>query len=630
MGAPPDLSLYPDQPGIYLYKDAAGKILYVGKARSVRKRLASYFNAGPKHPKTEALLVDFASIDTVVAKTESEALALENAFIKKHRPRYNVLLRDDKTYPYIKVTTGEAWPRALVTRKVLKDGHTYFGPFLPARTCRGAMKMVQRMFQIRTCRIEIDGKLPRPCLYYDMHACLGPCVAGLTTPEAYADAVEDVLLFLSGRNEELRPRLEEKMRAAAEGENFEMAAAYRDCLRTVEELAEKQRVQSLSGEDVDVFGEFLDGGNLGDIRSSSSAEARSSIRASTSGKGSASPDPEEFWVALLSQYYDSVGPTLPAAGGAPPRRSPGRGAGADRDVALRAARRRASSIQTPRRGAAFDRVRIARDNARQNHLRRFRRVRERGEKATLALARALELPARPSRIECFDISHFQGAQTYASCVVFVDGEPKKDEYRLFRIDRPGVDDFASISEAVTRRYARAKEEDRPLPDLLLIDGGKGQLSAALAALDRLGIEMPAAGLAKREEEVFVPGRSAPIVLPRTNAGLKLLQRARDEAHRFGLKSHRRARGKSALESPLLGIPGIGPVRVRTLLASFGGAEAVLAASEEALDGRGGKGGRGPDRALAHGRALNPRGQKPSRCYTLHHAWSSSARTVAAA
>jgi len=586
VGTPPDLSLYPAQPGIYLYKDAAGKILYVGKARSIRKRVASYFLAGPKHPRTEALLAEFASIDTVVSKTESEALALENAFIKRNRPRYNILLRDDKTYPYIKVTTGEAWPRAFVTRKVLKDGHSYFGPFLPPRTCRGAMKMVQRMFQVRTCRIEIDGKLPRPCLYYDMHACLAPCVSGLTTAEAYAEAVQDVLLFLSGRNEELRPRLEEKMKAAAEAESYEMAAAYRDCLRTVEELAEKQRVQSVSGEDVDVFGEFLDDGNLAVsilfVRGGTVLDSREYF-----WERIGDPEPEEFWVALLSQYYDTVAGTfLPKEVHLPVDVS---------DEALEPleawlTERRGSrvAIRTPRRGAAFDRVRIARDNARQNHVRRFRRVRERGEKATLALARALELPARPVRIECFDISHLQGAETYASCVVFVDGEPKKDEYRLFRIERPGIDDFASISEAVTRRYARAAEEGRALPDLLLIDGGKGQLSAALAALDRIGVEMPAAGLAKREEEIFVPGRSAPIVLPRTNAGLKLLQRARDEAHRFGLKSHRRARGKRALESPLLAVPGLGPSRVRTLLSAFGGAEAVLAASEDAIAAVSGK------------------------------------------
>jgi excinuclease ABC subunit C len=586
VGAPPDLSLYPDQPGIYLYKDAAGKILYVGKARSIRKRLASYFSAGPKHPKTEALLAEFASISTVVAKTESEALALENAFIKRNRPRYNILLRDDKTYPYIKVTTGEAWPRAFVTRKVLKDGHSYFGPFLPARTCRGAMKMVQRMFQIRTCRIEIDGKLPRPCLYYDMHACLAPCVSGLTTAEAYAEAVQDVLLFLSGRNEELTPRLEERMKNAAETENYEMAAAYRDCLRTVEELAEKQRVQSVSGEDVDVLGDFFDGGNLAIsvllVRGGVVLDSRE-----YDWEGIGDVPPEEFWVSLLSQYYDAVASSFLPREVHLPVDLPDE---ALEPIEAWLSERRGSKvfIKTPQRGAAFDRVRIARDNARQNHLRRFRRARERGEKATLALARALELPSRPARIECFDISHLQGAETYASCVVFVDGEPKKDEYRLFRIERPGIDDFASISEAVTRRYARAAEEGRALPDLLLIDGGKGQLSAALAALDRIGIEMPAAGLAKREEEVFVPGRSAPILLPRANAGLKLLQRARDEAHRFGLKSHRRARGRRALESPLLAVPGLGPSRVKTLLSAFGGAEAVLAASEEAIAAVSGK------------------------------------------
>ncbi len=584
MGAPPDLSLYPDQPGIYLYKDAKGKILYVGKARSIRKRLASYFNAGPKHPKTEALLGDFVSIDTVIAKSESEALALENSYIKKHKPRYNVLLRDDKTYPYIKVTTGEAWPRAFVTRRVLKDGHSTFGPFIPARTCRGAMKMVQRMFQIRTCRIEIDGKLPRPCLYHDMHACLGPCVAGLTTRAAYAEAVRDVILFLSGRNEELKPRLEEKMRAAADAESFEMAAAYRDCLRTVEELAEKQRVQYVSGEDLDVFGDFSDGGNVAAsvlfVRGGVVLDSREYFWEKLGDVPA-----EEFWVSLLSQFYDAT-TFLP------------------RDVLLPVdlpdeslepieawlTERKGSrvTIKTPRRGAAFERVQIARDNARQNHLRRFRRARESGEKATLALAKALDLDRRPSRIECFDISHLSGSETYASCVVFLDGEPAKDEYRLFRIDRPGIDDFASIAEAVSRRYARAVAEGRPLPDLLLIDGGKGQLSAALAALDRIGIGMPAAGLAKREEQVFVPGRSAPIVLARTNAGLKLLQRARDEAHRFGLKTHRRARGKRALESPLLAIPGLGPARVKTLLSAFGGADAVLAATNEALAAVAGK------------------------------------------
>ncbi|HUM03233.1 MAG TPA: excinuclease ABC subunit UvrC [Thermoanaerobaculia bacterium] len=578
MGAAPDLSAYPDQPGIYLFKDGKGRILYVGKARSIRKRLASYFTAGPKHPKTEALVAEFASIDTVVANTEGEALGLENAFIKRHKPRYNICLRDDKTYPYIKVTTGEEWPRAHVTRRVLKDGHSYFGPYFPGRTCRGAMRMVQRMFQIRTCRIEIDGRLPRPCLYYDMHACLGPCVASLTTKAAYDDAVKDVLLFLSGRNEELSPRLEAKMEEAAAAENFEMAAAYRDCLRTVGELAEKQRVQSLAGEDVDVFGEFLDGGNLAVslllVRGGAVLDSREYY-----WEGIGDPDPEEFWVALLSQYYDTT-TFLPKEIHLPAELPPD----ALEPVESWLSERRGSrvAIRTPQRGAAFDRVKIARDNARQNHLRRFRKAREAGEKATLALARALDLDRRPSRIECFDVSHLQGTETYASCVVFLDGEPAKDEYRLFRIEAARPDDFASISEAVTRRYARARDAGSPLPDLLLVDGGKGQLAAALSALDRLGLDLPAAGLAKRQEEIFVPGRSAALVLPRRSAALKLVQRARDEAHRFGLRSHRRARGRRALESPLLGVPGLGPARVRRLLSAFGGAEAVLAASEEAL------------------------------------------------
>ncbi len=584
MGAPPDLSSYPDQPGIYLYRDAKGKILYVGKARSIRKRLASYFVAGLKHPKTEALLAEFETIDTVVANTESEALALENAFIKKHKPRYNILLRDDKTYPYIKVTTGEEWPRAYVTRRVLKDGHSYFGPFLPARTCRGAMKMVQRMFQIRTCRIEIDGNLPRPCLYYDMHACLGPCVASLTTKAAYDEAVRDVLLFLSGRNDELAVRLRAKMDAAAEAEGFEMAAAYRDGLRTVEELAQKQRVQSLAGEDVDVFGDFIDGGNLAVsvlyVRGGTVLDTRELF-----WEGIGDVDPEEFWVALLSQYYDAT-TFLPREIHLPDEVPVE--ALAPLETWLSERRGSRVEIRTPKRGAAFDRVRIARDNARTSHVRRFRTVREAGEKATLALARALDLDHRPERIECFDISHLQGTDTYASCVVFVDGKPAKGEYRAFRIDRPVPDDFASIAEAVTRRYERRRSEGGTLPDLLVIDGGKGQLSAALAALDRIGIEIPAVGLAKREEEVFVPGRSLPLVLPRRHAGLKLLQRARDEAHRFGLKHHRRARTRRTLTSPLLEVPGLGPATARRLLAVFGNDEAVLAATPQALAAAGGK------------------------------------------
>ena len=584
MSVVPDLSTYPDQPGIYIYRNPAGKVLYVGKARSIRKRLASYFGAGPKHPKTEALLQEFRTIDTVVTTNEMEALALENLFIKKHQPRYNICLKEDKTYPYIKVTTGETWPRAFVTRRFQRDGHTYFGPYLPARTCNGAMKMVTRLFQIRTCRIEIDGKLPRPCLYYDMHACLGPCVQGLTTKAAYDDAVADVLLFLGGKNGELHQRLEGKMGAAAEGENFEMAAAYRDCLRTIDELAQKQRVHLTSDEDVDVFGEFSDGGNLAVVllvvRGGQLLDSRSFFFERIGDVA-----PEEFWPSLLQQYYDTT-TFLPREVHLPVEL--GQEELEPVEAWLSGRREAKVTVRHPQRGASFDRLRIARENARENHVRRFRRTREAGEKATLALARALGLDRRPARIECFDISHFQGAETYASCVVFVDGQPSKGDYRAFRIDRPVPDDFASIAEAVSRRYARVREEGGPMPDLLLIDGGKGQLSAALGALDRLGVEMPAAGIAKREEHLYVPGRSAPVVLPRRDAGLRLVQRARDEAHRFGLRHHRAARGRSATKSPLLAIPGIGPGTVKVLLTNFGGAEAVLAATAEALAAVSGK------------------------------------------
>lgn len=580
----PDLSTYPDQPGIYLFKDARGKILYVGKGRSIRKRLASYFGAGPKHPKTEALLADFATVDTVVANTESEALALENAFIKKNRPRYNVLLRDDKTYPYIKVTTGEKWPRALVTRRYQKDGHSYFGPFLPARTCRGAMKMVQRLFQIRTCLIEIDGSLPRPCLYHDMGACLGPCVARLTTKIAYDDAVSDVLLFLSGRNDELVVRLEEKMAASAERENFETAAVYRDCLRTVREMAAKQQVQLLSGEDVDVWGDFSDGGNVSVVlllvRGGTVLDGREYY-----WEGLGEVDPDEFWAALLSQYYDAT-TFLPQEIHLPTDVSAEAAEPIERWLAER--KRSKVKIRTPRRGASFDRVAIARDNARENHGRRFRTAREAGEKATLALAKALGLDHRPARIECFDVSHFQGSGTYVSCVVFVDGEPATGEYRAFHDGRTTPDDFASIAEAVTRRYSRVREKGGTPPDLVLIDGGKGQLSAALSALDRIGVDLPAAALAKREEEIFLPGRKSPVLLPRRSPALRLLQRARDEAHRFCLKHHRRSRSKVALRSPLLEVRGLGPTAVRSLLTVFGGVDAVFAATPEALAAAAGK------------------------------------------
>ncbi len=555
----------PDAPGVYLFKGPKGKILYVGKARSLKKRVASYFTRGPESSKTDALLRAFNDVETIVTNTELEALLLENTLIKKHRPRYNICLRDDKTYPYIKVTTGEPWPRALVTRRVQDDGHSYFGPFWGG-LARRIMRMITRHFQIRTCSIEIDGKLPRPCLYFDLHACLGPCVAGLTTREAYADAVRDVILFLQGRNRELVPRLETKMNEAAALENYEMAAAYRDAVRTVQDVAERQLVQSMKGESTDVFGFFESGGDVSVcllvVRGGALQDRREFFF-----EKSEEVHPAAFFEAFLPQFYD-VNPFLPDEVHLPVEISnPGL-----LEQFLLARRGAKVAVRVPRRGAGVDRVELANTNAQERHRVRFRRVGGEDALGVERLARVLDLAVPPRRIEGFDISHLQGTDSVASVVVFEDGKPKKSDYRLFGIAAQSLlapDDFKSMAEAVERRYRRVREEGGPMPDLVLVDGGRGQLQAALAALDRLGIELPVVGLAKREEEIWAPGRSQPIRLAGKDPALKLIQRLRDEAHRFAITRHRGRRSKRMRETSLTDIPGVGPTRARILLRRFG-------------------------------------------------------------
>jgi excinuclease ABC subunit C len=567
----------PDAPGIYLFRNARNKILYVGKALSLKKRVSSYFHkAGVS--KTQALMAEQASLETIVTRTELEALLLENQLIKKHHPRYNICLRDDKTYPYIKVTTGEPWPRALVTRRVLDDGHSYFGPYWGGLV-RRTMKMITKHFQIRTCRIEIDGRLPRPCLYYDMHACLGPCVAGLTTKERYDEAVADVILFLQGKNVELKKSLKEKMEEAAAAENFEMAAAYRDSLRTVEEVAEGQVVQRMTGEDADAWGYHEEDGDVAVqvliVRGGTILDRREYFF-----EGSGAADPGEFLEALLPQFYDKTS-FLPDEVHVPAD-LPGR-----RLIEEYLSARKGShvTVRRPQRGPARERLEMADANARSRHAARFRRLRTEEEEAAARLSKHLGLGLPARRIEGFDISHTQGTNSYASLVVFEAGRPRKAEYRLFKIESQALlapDDFASMAEAVRRRYSRLQEEGKPLPDLVLVDGGAGQLSAALTALDRLGISLPAAGLAKKEEEIFVPGRREPLRLPRRDPALKLVQRIRDEAHRFAITRHRKARGRQALRSGLLEIPGVGPARARALLRHFGSVERLRGAEREAV------------------------------------------------
>jgi excinuclease ABC subunit C len=569
----------PDAPGVYLFKDRRGRLLYVGKARSLRKRVASYFVRGPEATKTEALLDSFADLETIVTNTELEALLLENSLIKKHRPRYNICLRDDKTYPYIKITTGEEWPRALVTRRVVEDGHSYFGPFWGG-LARRIMRMITRHFQIRTCTIEIDGTLPRPCLYFDLHACLGPCVAGLTTKAAYDEAVRDVVLFLQGRNKELVASLEKKMLQASNGENFEMAAAYRDALRTVEDVSEHQVVHSLKGESVDVFGFFEAGGDAAVcilvVRAGVIQDRREFFF-----EKSEEVDPAAFLDAFLPQFYDS-NPFLPAEVHLPVGVSdPGL-----LEEFLASRRGSKVSVRVPRRGPARERLELAQDNARERHKVRFRRMGGEGALGVERLARVLDLPVPPRRIEAFDISHLQGTDSIASLVVFEDGKPKKSDYRLFGIASQELlapDDFRSMAEAVERRYRRLRDEGAAMPDLVLVDGGRGQLQAALTALDRVGVEMPVVGLAKREEEIWVPERPDPIRLSRKDPALQLIQRVRDEAHRFAITRHRGRRSKRMRETSLMEIPGIGPTRARILLRRFGSISGLAAADPKEIE-----------------------------------------------
>jgi excinuclease ABC subunit C len=440
--------------------------------------------------------------------------------------------------------------------------------------------MITRHFQIRTCTIEIDGTLPRPCLYYDLHACLGPCVAGLTTKAAYDEAVRDVVLFLQGRNKELLASLEGKMLQASSEENFEMAAAYRDALRTVEDVSEHQVVHSLKGESVDVFGFFESGGDVAVcvlvVRGGVIQDRREFFF-----EKAEEVDPTVFLDAFLPQFYDA-NPFLPAEVHLPVEIP-------DPDLleAFLASRRNAKvAVRVPRRGPARERLELAQDNARERHKVRFRRMGGEGALGVERLARVLELPVPPRRIEAFDISHLQGTDSIASLVVFEDGRPKKSDYRLFGIASQQLlapDDFRSMAEAVERRYRKLRDESTTMPDLVLVDGGRGQLQAALTALDRLGVELPVVGLAKREEEIWVPGRPDPIKLSRKDPALQLIQRVRDEAHRFAITRHRGRRSKRMRETSLMEIPGIGPTRARILLRRFGSLSGLAAADPKEVE-----------------------------------------------
>jgi excinuclease ABC subunit C len=566
----------PDVPGIYLFVDGEGRTLYVGKAKSLRRRVGSYL-ARELEPRLANMIAEAVDVEHVLAGSEREALLLENNFIKQRKPRYNVLLRDDKTYPYLKLT-AEAWPRLVFTRRVRDDGAQYFGPYLPGGLARRAIRLTQQLFGIRVCSIEIDGRLPRPCLYWDMKRCLGPCVDGLTTREDYDRAVAGARLFLAGKIDPLVRGLKADMLAASDALDFERAARLRDLIADVERQRERAALSSVEGEDADLFGVAIHG-----------RQAAVSILVMRGGQ--VLDRRELFWEGheglaaagllseLLPQVYDRTA-FLPEEIHLPVEIEGGEAL----ESWLSERKGRRVHLRYPARGPKAERLRRAALDAESAFRRRFRSGAAEDGGAS-ELAATLELPEAPRWIEGFDISNTQGTETVASLVAWREGKMRKGDYRTFNIrGLAGPDDFRAIEQAVERRYRRLLDEEGGLlPDLILIDGGRGQLNAALAALARLGLEdLAVVALAKREEEIYRPGSPEPLRLPRSDSGLQLLQRIRDEAHRFAVSRHRARRSKRSLKSLLDDVAGVGPVRRRRLLTRFGTVDGLRCASAEEL------------------------------------------------
>ncbi|MBL8135887.1 MAG: excinuclease ABC subunit UvrC [Acidobacteria bacterium] len=583
------ISRLPEQPGVYLYGNAAGETIYVGKARALRDRVRSYLAARGSSPKTDALLDEVAALEVIVTDSVVEALALENNLIKQRAPRYNILLRDDKSYPYLRLTLSEAFPRVLVARQVARDGDLYAGPFLPASLARRTIGLGHKLFGLRSCNEVITGKRARPCLEYDIKRCLAPCVDTVCSPERYQRAVDDMRLLLEGRVDELAADLEARMRAAAGAERFEEAAQQRDAMRVVQAVgARQQKMATPALGDRDVFGVAV--GPAGAvIQVFQVRRGRVVERVTLQGvEGDAAESAGALVAAALQQFYEEH---------EPPREVdlPVDIDDADMTEAWLSSRAgRRVSLLVPQRG---DRRRLV-DLAVRNAEVAVRGAAAPGGDAFAALdglRQALSLAGLPRRIECFDISTLQGSETVASLVVCEDGRMAKGEYRKFRVKGAGngasetegsgrfLNDFAAMAQVVHRRFSRLVEAGGPFPDLLVIDGGRGQLDAAYGALERLGLaNLVAVGLAKREELVVTRDADTPVAFERTSPALRLLQQIRDEAHRFAVTFHRTARSQRDFGSDLDTIPGVGPRRRRQLLTRFGSLAGVRRATREDL------------------------------------------------
>jgi len=569
----------PPQPGVYLYKNAHGEVLYVGKAKNLRNRVRSYFSEERlADSKTGSLIREACDIEYVLVDNEKEALALENNLIKRWKPRFNVLLRDDKSYPYIKLT-NEKFPRVYVTRRLRKDGAKYYGPYFPANLAHRLVHFIHRHFGVPSCKVDLTRNHTHPCLEFHIHRCLGPCVAGLTTEEEYARAVQEVKLFLEGRHRDLIADLRERMADAAQRMEFERAAALRDLIGTVEEVEQRQKMASASGEDADILAFYaeppLAAVNLFHMRGGRIVDRREFF-----WEDLEEFQPGEFLSSLLQQLYLDQ-EYIPAAIHVPVDFE-------DREALealLSEKRGRKVEIHTPVRGQKRAMLALAETNARHSFEARFRVRRPPAKAIQEALQAALDLPAPPQRIECFDVSHIQGTDQVASLVVWEDGKMKKSDYRKFLIRTvEGSDDFAAMREVITRRYSRLLAEGKRQPSLVLVDGGVGQLHAAAEALETLGLgNQPLAAIAKREEVIYVLGHEdEPVKLDRHSPVLHLIQLIRDEAHRFAVTFHRTRRAATRLVSELSEIKGVGPRTVEKLLKHFGSVEQVRRASEDQL------------------------------------------------
>ncbi|MCM8747671.1 excinuclease ABC subunit UvrC [Thermomicrobiaceae bacterium CFH 74404] len=573
-------------PGVYLMKDAQGRVIYVGKATSLRARVRSYFGSRTgMDGKTRELVEHIADFEVIRTDTPSEALILENELIKRYRPRYNIMLRDDKTYPFIRVT-NEPYPRVIATRRIVQDGSRYFGPYPSAGAVHRTLELLKRLFPYRACDIEITGNSPRPCLYYHIGRCVGPCI-GAVSQDEYQRVIENVVLFLQGRGEDLLPNLRRQMEEAAEQLDFERAARLRDEIKAIEHVLQHQKIITGRNETFDVLAVAQGAGGdacvqVGFVRNGKLLGSEYYLMS-----GARVDDtPSAILSSFVAQFYQQAAQIPGELVLEHPLE--------DQEVVgdwLAERRGTRVKLTVPKRGLRRELVEMIAKSARQNLEQsrvRWLNDEQRTTAALSELADALALDRIPRRIECFDVSNLHGTDAVASMVVFENGKPKKSDYRRFQIKQvDGPNDFAMMQEVIRRRYRRALDAEQTetwqtMPDLIIVDGGKGQLSAALGALRELGLDLPIAALAKEHEELFLPDRPDAVLLPRDSQALFLVQRIRDEAHRFAVAFHRKRRTRTSIRSVLDEIPGVGPRRRRELLRRFGSVEGIRQASVEEL------------------------------------------------